>query len=101
MVTLEHIEASRAHLRPRAPDAVTVDPAAVIVQSVGLDEPPRRRVARLADPIKRLIAWIWSTHRARCAVRELMERDERLLADMGLSRGQLAYAVRHGRERGK
>lgn len=82
-----------------------VKPAAVIIQIASLDEPPLRPLgsagswlALLTNPIKRSIAWIWSTRRTRRAARELMALDDRMLADIGLTRGQVVYAVRHGRE---
>ncbi len=52
--------------------------------------------ALLVDSIKQLIAWIRSTHRMHRAIHELMALDDRMLADIGLSRGGVMYTARHG-----
>ena len=48
-------------------------------------------------PIKRLAAWIRNKRRIRRAMTELMALDDRMLADIGLTRGQVGHAARHGR----
>jgi uncharacterized protein YjiS (DUF1127 family) len=53
----------------------------------------------LASWVNRLIAWFEARRRIRRAVDELMALDDRTLADIGLTRGEILYAVRHGRER--
>jgi uncharacterized protein YjiS (DUF1127 family) len=50
----------------------------------------------LTRPIKQGIAWIGSRHRMRRQVEELMALDERLLADIGLGRGQVEYLAEYG-----
>lgn len=45
---------------------------------------------------KRSIAWLLAERRARRSERELMALDDRLLADIGLSRAQIWYAVHEG-----
>jgi uncharacterized protein YjiS (DUF1127 family) len=52
--------------------------------------------ALLVNSIKQLIAWIRSTDRMRRAIHELMALDDRILADISLSRGGVMYAARHG-----
>jgi uncharacterized protein YjiS (DUF1127 family) len=50
----------------------------------------------LTRPIKQGISWIGSRHRMRRQVEELMALDDRLLADIGLRRGQVEYLARYG-----
>jgi len=52
--------------------------------------------ALLVNSSKQLIAWIRSTHRMHRAIHELMALDDRMLADIGLSRGEVMYSARHG-----
>jgi uncharacterized protein YjiS (DUF1127 family) len=53
--------------------------------------------ALLAKSIKRTIVWNRSTRRMRRAIEELVALDDRMLADIGLSRGDVQYAEWHGR----
>jgi uncharacterized protein YjiS (DUF1127 family) len=58
-----------------------------------------RRTTRswnVAGMIRRCMAWISSELRIRRATAELGALDDRLLADMGISRSQIEYASRHG-----
>jgi uncharacterized protein YjiS (DUF1127 family) len=48
-------------------------------------------------PVKQLAAWIRNKRRFRRAMNELMALDDRLLADIGLTRGQVEQAARQGR----
>jgi uncharacterized protein YjiS (DUF1127 family) len=53
--------------------------------------------AALADSIKRWVAGIKNERRVRGAVNELAALDDRMLADIGLTRDDVTYAARHGR----
>jgi uncharacterized protein YjiS (DUF1127 family) len=53
--------------------------------------------ALFASLIHRSIEWLKERRRTRRATDELMALDDRMLADIGLSRGEIGYAVRHGR----
>jgi uncharacterized protein YjiS (DUF1127 family) len=46
--------------------------------------------------IKRGIAWIEVRRQQRRAMKELMALDDRLLADIGLRRGQIEYMAQYG-----
>jgi uncharacterized protein YjiS (DUF1127 family) len=48
--------------------------------------------------IKRAISRIGSEHRIRRDIGELMALDDRMLADLGVSRSNIEYVVRHGRQ---
>jgi uncharacterized protein YjiS (DUF1127 family) len=52
--------------------------------------------AALVNPIKRLIVRIECEWRVRRAIDELMALDDRVLADMGLTRGAVEHAARYG-----
>ena len=52
---------------------------------------------RFKARVARLIAWIRAEHRVRRDLAQLRAADDRLLADIGLARGQIDHAVRHGR----
>jgi uncharacterized protein YjiS (DUF1127 family) len=65
---------------------------------------PSRRAGRgigslLASWFIRSIAWLEARRRTRRAVDQLMAMDDRTLADIGLSRGEILHAARHGLER--
>lgn len=47
--------------------------------------------------IRQLIAWLKQKRVVRRDLKRLMELDDRELADIGLNRGDLLDAVRHGR----
>ncbi|MBB6412259.1 DUF1127 domain-containing protein [Mesorhizobium sangaii] len=57
----------------------------------------RRPLHRLAQPIQCSLGAIRGEMRARKAARALRELDDHLLTDMGLARGEIAFAVREGR----
>jgi uncharacterized protein YjiS (DUF1127 family) len=68
-------------------------------QSSALD--PSRRLERAVGPLLaswliRSIAWLEARRRMRRAVDELMAMDDRMLADIGVSRGEILHAARHG-----
>ena len=50
-----------------------------------------------AEALRRSIAGIRNTVRIRRDTSVLLRLDDRMLADIGLSRGEIEYAVRHGR----
>ena len=52
---------------------------------------------RFRARVARLIAWIRAGHRVRRDLALLRAADDRLLDDIGLLRGQIDHAVRHGR----
>jgi uncharacterized protein YjiS (DUF1127 family) len=47
--------------------------------------------------VTRVLGWIKAAHETRRATRELMALDDRLLADIGLKRGEIEHAVLFGR----
>ena len=53
--------------------------------------------ALLVTMIQRSIEWLKERRRMRRATDELTALDDRMLADIGLSRGEIFHAVRHGR----
>jgi len=57
-----------------------------------------RLVGWLVSPLARVGKWLGREGRARLAERELEAMDDRLLADIGLSREDIRHAVRNGRE---
>jgi len=64
--------------------------------------PGRVRIAaHLANLVRRSIARLKARRRMRRAIDELMAFDDRTLADIGLSRGEIRYAVRRGRAQEK
>jgi uncharacterized protein YjiS (DUF1127 family) len=50
----------------------------------------------VAKAIARCLAWIRCQRRTRRGYRQLIALDDYMLADMGLTRDQVGYAVRHG-----
>jgi uncharacterized protein YjiS (DUF1127 family) len=58
---------------------------------------PRTWQVSPAQAIKRLVAWVRNERRIRRGIVELMSLDDRLLADIGLSRGDIEHAARYGR----
>lgn len=60
-----------------------------------------RRGALLGNLMRRSIARIRSARRTRRGRHELMALDDRMLADIGVSRGDIEYAVRYGRVWGR
>ena len=59
----------------------------------------RRFSAFLVTVATRAIAWYRTRRRMRRAVDELMALDDRMLADIGVSRSEIPYAVWRGRAR--
>jgi uncharacterized protein YjiS (DUF1127 family) len=83
---------------------MTQEDFGTVHQSSAFD--PSRRAKRAIGPllaswIIRSIAWLEARHRTRRAVVELMAMDDRMLADIGVSRGEILHAARHGLERTK
>ncbi|MGL4965687.1 MAG: DUF1127 domain-containing protein [Inquilinus sp.] len=52
---------------------------------------------RVRARVARLIAWIRTEHRVRRDLALLRTADDRQLADIGLTRGEIDHAVRRGR----
>jgi uncharacterized protein YjiS (DUF1127 family) len=68
-------------------------------QSSAFDPPRRARRGigpLLASWFIRSIAWLEARRRTSRAVDELMAMDDRTLADIGVSRGEILHAARHG-----
>jgi len=59
--------------------------------------PLRSWLAFPAAAVRRSIARIRNMIQARRDTYALLQLDDRMLADIGLSRGEVAYAIRHGR----
>ena len=57
--------------------------------------------AALAKSLARPIARMQSRRRTRRAIEELMALDNRMLADIGISRGEIEYAASFGRLPGR
>lgn len=57
----------------------------------------RTRAQQSGRQLARLIAWIRAEHPMRRHLAELRAADDRMLADIGLARGEIEYSVRHGR----
>ena len=55
------------------------------------------RLAALARPIKRAIDWIGYRRRLRRNLNELRALDDRMLRDIGLSRGDIEHVMQRGR----
>jgi uncharacterized protein YjiS (DUF1127 family) len=55
--------------------------------------------AMLVSSIGRYIAWLNAKRKIRRGIEELTTHDDRMLADIGLSRGDVEYAARFGRLR--
>jgi uncharacterized protein YjiS (DUF1127 family) len=53
--------------------------------------------AALVNTVNRLVAWINSVRAIRSGIAELRAMDDRLLADIGLTREQVEYLSRYGR----
>lgn len=52
---------------------------------------------RLMTAVRRWAAWLEAERRIRRNTEALMSLDDRMLADIGVSRSELAYIVRYGR----
>ena len=81
---------------------MTQEDFGTVHQSSAFDpsRPAKRAIGPLlASWIIRSIAWLEARHRMRRAVDELMAMDDRMLADIGVSRGEILHAARHGLER--
>jgi uncharacterized protein YjiS (DUF1127 family) len=55
----------------------------------------RRQTTRL-PVLRRLIAWFRNERRIRRGIDELMALDDRMLSDIGLTRGSIEHAARYG-----
>ena len=55
-----------------------------------------RRQATRAPVLGRLIAWFRNELRIRRGIDELMTLDDRMLSDIGLTRGSIEHAARYG-----
>jgi uncharacterized protein YjiS (DUF1127 family) len=53
--------------------------------------------ATLAELVRRGVEWLVTKRRIRRGMNELSALDDRMLADIGLSRSGIDYTVRHGR----
>jgi uncharacterized protein YjiS (DUF1127 family) len=51
----------------------------------------------LVSSVGRYIAWLNAKRKIRRGIEELTTHDDRMLADIGLSRGDVEYAARFGR----
>jgi uncharacterized protein YjiS (DUF1127 family) len=58
--------------------------------------PTGRRQATWAPVLGRLIAWFRNERRIRRGIDELMALDDRMLSDIGLTRGSFEHAARYG-----
>jgi uncharacterized protein YjiS (DUF1127 family) len=58
--------------------------------------PIGRRQATWAPVLRRLIAWFRNERRIRRGIDELRALDDRMLADIGLTRATIEHAARHG-----
>ena len=58
---------------------------------------PRRRTTALPRLAHRLWSWVLRQHRARIAEAELAALSDSMLADIGVTRSELARATRRGR----
>ena len=57
----------------------------------------RGTMSRLAEWLTALGTWGTDEWLMRCVIRELHQLDDRTLADIGITRCEIEYAVRHGR----
>jgi uncharacterized protein YjiS (DUF1127 family) len=55
--------------------------------------------ARLLASVARLVAAVTREYDARCDARELKERDDFVLRDLGICRGEIERVVRFGQDR--
>jgi uncharacterized protein YjiS (DUF1127 family) len=75
----------------------SIDPVALPRDAVA----PLSATARQLHPLKRLTAWIRNKRRIHRGMKELMALDDRMLADIGLTRAQVEHAARRGRPFGE
>jgi uncharacterized protein YjiS (DUF1127 family) len=51
----------------------------------------------VTELVRNGIGWLVTRRRIRRGIKELMALDDQMLADIGLSRSDIDYIVRHGR----
>jgi uncharacterized protein YjiS (DUF1127 family) len=84
-------------LRCDAPTCAGMRLTAVLTLEVA---PHRRRswISRLTGSIVKLLAFLQREYGVRRGVAELSRMDDRTLYDIGIDRGAIEHAIRHGRE---
>ncbi|TPK20036.1 DUF1127 domain-containing protein [Mesorhizobium sp. B2-5-9] len=78
--------------------SVSVETRHPRIGSTGPDPSISSRGAGLLKPVRQFAAWFRHRRQIRRDIMKLLQLDDRLLADIGLSRGEILYAaVQHGR----